>query len=80
MGEKVTAKETLKQLIQVMAGARLVDDKEDYLYAEFKSRIMGFVDDVEFYFPRESIIHIRSASRIGYSDLGVNRKRIETIR
>ena len=41
---------------------------------------MGFVDDVEFYFPNESIIHVRSASRMGYSDLGVNRKRIETIR
>ena len=63
-----------------MPGSRVITDKQDYLYVEFKSRIMGFVDDVEFYFPEESIIHVRSASRMGYSDLGVNRKRIETIR
>jgi uncharacterized protein (DUF1499 family) len=79
-GEQAAAKEMLKQVVTSMAGARIVTDTKDYLYAEFKSRIMGFVDDVEFYFPNESIIHVRSASRMGYSDLGVNRKRIETIR
>jgi uncharacterized protein (DUF1499 family) len=41
---------------------------------------MGFVDDVEFYFPDEPIIHVKSASRIGYSDFGVNRERVEKIR
>jgi len=51
---------------------------------EFTSALFRFVDDVEFYFMKKqadtTIIHIRSASRIGYSDLGVNRKRIEKIR
>jgi uncharacterized protein (DUF1499 family) len=42
---------------------------------------MGFVDDLEFYFPREeSVIHLRSAARLGESDLGVNRRRLEQIR
>lgn len=79
-GEKAAAQETLKGVVKSMAGARVITDAKDYLYAEFKSRIMGFVDDVEFYFPAEPIIHVRSASRLGHSDLGVNRKRIETIR
>ena len=78
-GGKTAAKETLTQVVTSMAGSRVITDEEDYLYVEFKSRVMGFVDDVEFYFPDESIIHVRSASRMGYSDLGVNRKRIETI-
>jgi len=78
--DKSAARETLKQVIKGMAGARIVTDEDDYLHAEFKSRIFGFVDDVEFYFPEQSIIHVRSASRVGYSDLGVNRKRVEAIR
>ena len=79
-GERKAAKEALKQVILEKPGSRIISDGDDYLYAEFKSRIMGFVDDVEFYFPEESIIHVRSASRVGHSDLGVNRKRIEEIR
>jgi len=41
---------------------------------------MGFVDDVEFFFPDTAVIHMRSASRVGYSDFGANRKRLEKIR
>ena len=51
----------------------------EYLYAEFATPLMGFVDDVEFYCDGK-VIQVRSASRLGYSDLGVNRKRIEEIR
>jgi len=48
---------------------------------EFRSNVFRFVDDVEFLFDREKkLIHVRSASRVGYSDLGVNRKRVEKIR
>lgn len=79
-GEKAAARQALMQVVMGMAGVRVVVDTTDYLHLEFKSRVMGFVDDVEFYFPEASIIHVRSASRLGYSDLGVNRKRIETIR
>ena len=61
--------------------ARLVTEKPDYLHAEFTSALMGFVDDVEFLAtPEEELIHVRSCSRLGYSDLGVNRSRVETIR
>jgi uncharacterized protein (DUF1499 family) len=60
---------------------RVVTQEEDYLRVEYKSRIFGFVDDVEFWFDDENKrIHFRSASRKGYSDLGVNRKRMEGIR
>ena len=61
--------------------ANIVDAQENYLYAEFTSSIMGYVDDVEFMHDGASgMTHVRSASRLGYSDLGANRKRIEAIR
>ena len=53
----------------------------DYIHAEFRSLVFQFVDDVEFYFPPEkSIIHVKSASRSGYYDFGVNRRRVERVR
>jgi len=71
----------LKALIQGMDRTRIVSEAKDYLYAEFTSKILGFVDDVEFYLDRDkNVIHTRSASRLGEGDLGVNRKRIEAIR
>ena len=71
----------LKNIIQSLARTKIITETENYLYAEFKSALMGFVDDVEFYIdPNSNIIHVRSASRLGYGDLGVNRQRIEAIR
>jgi uncharacterized protein (DUF1499 family) len=71
----------LKKVMSDMKRTTIVAETEDYLHAEARSLIFRFVDDVEFYFPAaEKIIHVRSASRIGYSDLGVNRKRVEEIR
>lgn len=71
----------LKTAIQAMKKTKIVTENKNYLYAEFTSAIMGFVDDVEFYVDEDAkVIHVRSASRLGQSDLGVNRKRIETIR
>lgn len=71
----------LKQIIESMPRTNIIKEDEDYLYAEFTSKIMGFVDDVEFYVdPEANAIQVRSASRLGESDLGVNRERIETIR
>jgi len=59
----------------------IVSKEGNYLYAEFTSRLMGFVDDVEFlHDPATGLTHVRSASRLGYSDLGANRERIEAIR
>ena len=59
----------------------IITQNENYLYAEFTSAMMRFVDDVEFlYDPGQQVVQIRSASSLGKSDLGVNRKRIEFIR
>lgn len=77
--------EVMSKLKSVLAGmerAAVITETGDYLYVEFTSALMGFVDDVEFYIdpstPGE--LQIRSASRLGQSDLGVNRKRVEEIR
>ncbi|MDY6901863.1 MAG: DUF1499 domain-containing protein, partial [Cyanobacteriota bacterium] len=71
----------LKKVIESEDRTKIINESPDYLYAEFKSALMGYVDDVEFYLDSSSnTIHVRSASRLGQSDLGVNRKRIETIR
>lgn len=60
---------------------RIITMEERYIHAEFRSLVFRFVDDVEFYFPGDaSIVHVKSASRLGYSDFGVNRKRVERIR
>lgn len=67
-------------VIRMMKRAEIVAQKENYLYAQFTSAFFRFVDDVEFSFNEErKIIHFRSASRLGKSDFGVNRKRMEEI-
>ncbi|MCW6037590.1 DUF1499 domain-containing protein [Spirulina subsalsa FACHB-351] len=71
----------LRQVIEGMERTTIIEATDNYLYAEFKSKIMGYVDDVEFYLDANAnVIHVRSASRLGQSDLGVNRKRVEAIR
>jgi len=71
----------LKRIVTRMKRSSVVTESPMYLHAEFRSALFRFVDDVEFALDEEArVIHIRSASRIGYSDLGVNRKRVEAIR
>lgn len=71
----------LKKIVEDMERTTIIEATDNYLYAEFKSKLMGYVDDVEFYLdPSANVVHVRSASRLGQSDLGVNRKRIEAIR
>lgn len=71
----------LKRVIQAMERTQIMTESENYLYAEFTSKLMGYVDDVEFYLDAAAgVIQVRSASRLGKSDLGVNRQRIEQIR
>ncbi|NES22313.1 MAG: DUF1499 domain-containing protein [Symploca sp. SIO3E6] len=71
----------LKTVIESQQRTKIITETENYLYAEFTSGLMGFVDDVEFLLDESNqVIHVRSASRLGKSDLGANRKRIETIR
>jgi uncharacterized protein (DUF1499 family) len=76
-----TARETLLKVLSVVPRTEVVEQTDNYLRAQSKSRLFKFVDDVEFYFPSdEKVIQVRSASRVGQSDLGVNRRRIEQIR
>ena len=71
----------MKEAVGSLPRTRLVEQDEAYLHYEFTSLIMRFVDDVEFLFEDETkTIHFRSASRTGYGDLGVNRRRMEEIR
>jgi len=80
-GEQQLARDRLVAVIQGMKRSKIVTVRGDYIHAEFTSAFFRFVDDVEFYFDNEAkIIHMRSASRIGYSDFGVNRKRLEELR
>lgn len=75
------AKRKLEILIQRMPGSQITESTEHYLRAEFRSRILGFVDDLEILIDEEQqLIFMRSASRVGHSDLGVNRKRCEELR
>lgn len=75
------ARETLLKVLTVVPRTTVIKQTDNYIHAISKSRIFKFVDDVEFYFPSDkSVIHIRSASRVGDSDFGVNRRRLEQIR
>jgi uncharacterized protein (DUF1499 family) len=71
----------LADAVRATAGATILDEQAGYLRAEFVSRVLGFVDDVEFRLDSGAKrIHVRSASRLGRSDFGVNRARVEAIR
>jgi len=71
----------LKSVIEKQDRVKIISSTDTYLNAEFTSKLMGFVDDVEFYFEDSTkTVHVRSASRLGKSDMNVNRKRIELIR
>lgn len=71
----------IQQILLTMDAANIVEQSSSYLYAQFTSSLMGYVDDVEFLYDAASnTTHVRSASRLGYSDMGANRKRVEAIR
>ena len=69
-------KETTREM-----GGKIQEEHEGYLWATFTSKVFRFVDDVEFRMvSADGIVHVRSGSRVGYSDLGVNRRRVEKLR
>jgi uncharacterized protein (DUF1499 family) len=78
-----TLDETQKEIVAFLKedyGASVVDRSDTYLYLTVRTTL-GFVDDLQFRFvPTKSIVHVRSASRVGRSDLGVNRERVEALR
>jgi uncharacterized protein (DUF1499 family) len=80
-GDAAAVLEGLRRAIVSLPGARIVSVDDGYLHAEFTSRVFRFVDDVELLVdPERRLVHVRSASRVGYSDLGANRRRVEAIR
>ncbi len=80
-GSMEEAMAALAAVVDSMPRTEIVAQTVNYLYAEFTSRVWRFVDDVEFVFDDEQkIIHFRSASRLGKSDFGVNRQRMEEVR
>ena len=73
----------VKEALLSLPKIEIITETETYLYAEATTKVMRFVDDVEFLFPNEELIqevHLRSASRLGYQDFDVNRLRIESVR
>lgn len=71
----------LRAVIDRLPGARVVEQRDDYVYARFETRLLRFVDDAEFWYdPAAQAIQVRSASRLGRKDFGVNRARVEAIR
>ena len=80
-GDYLAAKKKLKDVLGSLPRMRIVKETEKYLHAEATTFFFRFVDDCEFLIDDEhKLIHVRSASRVGHSDLGVNRKRVENIR
>jgi uncharacterized protein (DUF1499 family) len=80
-GEGRAAIDRIKHIVEATEGARIVRAEPTYLYAQFQTRWLKFVDDVEFFADEGAkVLHVRSASRIGRKDFGVNRARVEAIR
>jgi uncharacterized protein (DUF1499 family) len=69
----------IRRAVAAMPRATVISEKENYLYAEFRSKLLGYVDDVEFFYDGAAI-QVRSASRLGRRDFAVNRKRVEQLR
>ncbi len=79
-GSAGEAMEAVARTVEEMPRAEIVQSEDDYLRAEFTSRIFRFVDDVEFRADDETgLLDFRSASRVGHSDMGVNRERMTEI-
>jgi uncharacterized protein (DUF1499 family) len=78
-GDLANSRQRLLALLASQPRVTVVSDENNYIHAEFTSRLLRFVDDVEFLLGPQAI-EVRSASRVGHSDLGVNRARVEQLR
>lgn len=80
-GDAVAAMAAARKAIEGMQGATVIRHEGAYLYAEFRTKLMRFVDDLELaYDEKAGLLHVRSASRLGRRDFGVNRARVESLR
>ena len=79
-GDLEDAKVKIIDIINSLKRSKIITNEENYIHIEFRTATFRFVDDVEFLFDdKEKVIHFRSRARMGYSDMGVNRKRMEEI-
>ena len=79
-GSLEDAKGKILSIINSLKRSKIITNDENYIHIEFRTVTFRFVDDVEFLFDdKDKIIHFRSRARMGYSDMGVNRKRMEKI-
>ena len=80
-GSPDEAVQRIKSIIEAEPRTKIVTQRPDYIYAEFASALFRFVDDVEFHLrSTQGEVAVRSASRVGYSDFGTNRRRLEGVR
>lgn len=80
-GDAAAAMAAVRKAVEGMRDATIIRAEGGYLYAEYRTRLMRFVDDVEFFYDdKAGLIHVRSASRLGRRDFGVNRTRVESLR
>ncbi len=79
-GDAAAQMAALLAVVGDMPRTEIQAQTDNYLWVVFTSRLLRFRDDVEFLLGPGDAVQVRSASRLGYSDLGVNRKRVETIR
>ncbi len=77
-GNPMRAKLELINILNKDSKASIVTETDDYMHVEYRAFV--FIDDVEFYFSKEeSVIHLRSASRVGHMDMGANKRRVKAI-
>jgi uncharacterized protein (DUF1499 family) len=80
-GDAAAAMDASRKAVEGMAGATVIRQDGAYLYAEYRTKRMKFVDDLELlYDAKAGAFHVRSASRLGRRDFGVNRARVEALR
>lgn len=80
-GSTAEARTRLIAVIDSLPRSRIITQEDHYLHVEFRSLLWRFIDDTEFIIDATSgQVHVRSAARLGYSDMGVNRARVESIR
>lgn len=71
----------LRRAVQSMARSTVISTERNYLYAEYRTPLLRYVDDLELYYDEAAgLVHVRSASRLGRRDFGVNRRRVEALR
>jgi uncharacterized protein (DUF1499 family) len=80
-GDGIASIARIRRVVEARTDAQVIEARPDYLYVQFTTRVMRFVDDAEFWYsPADQVVHVRSSARVGGKDYGVNRKRMESIR